>query len=230
MVAFSTLQHSLKSVFPNWVLSRAVMLRLPQASRWPHLPEQICVAGASAIRQREFVAGRLCARAMLRELGYDDFALMTDRDSMPLWPADISGSISHTSTACAVAVALKTAAISIGLDIELYGRVTPDLWPYIATPDELHWILNKAPEEQGKWAALVFSAKECFHKCQFPVTRTWLDFHDARIAVKDRENQFEVQVNGPLTGIRGNAWVGQYRFAQELVVTGMVLRAGRGRA
>ena len=230
MVAFNTLQHSLKSVFPDWVLSRAVILRLPQASPWPHLPEEVCVANATETRQREFIAGRLCARAMLRELGYDNFPLMMGRDNMPLWPPDISGSISHTSTACAAAAARKTAAISIGLDIEQCDRVTPDLWPYIATPDELHWILTKATAEQGKWAALVFSAKECFHKCQFPVTGKWLDFHDARISIEDGEDRFEVRVNVPLAGLQGTLWVGRYRFAQDLVITGMVLRSEQGGA
>lgn len=230
MVAFSTLQDSLKSVFPDWVLSRAVALPLPQAPGRPHLPEQVCVAGAAAKRQQEFIAGRLCARAILRGFGYDDFPLMTDRDRVPVWPSDISGSISHTSTACAAAVARKTRAISIGLDIERCDRVTPDLWPYIATPDELHWILTKAPEEQGKWAALVFSAKECFHKCQYPVTRRWLDFHDAQISVKERKDQFEVRVDLPVAGIPGGALVGRYRFTEGLVITGMLLRAGRGRA
>jgi 4'-phosphopantetheinyl transferase EntD len=155
---------------------------------------------------------------------------MADRDRVPLWPPDISGSISHTSEACAAAAARKSAATSVGLDIERYSRVTANLWPYIATPDELQWILTRTPKEQRQWAALIFSAKECFHKCQFPVTRRWLDFHDARISVDDRESLFEVRLDVPVTGLRGDAWLGRYCFAEGLVITGMVLRANRGEA
>jgi 4'-phosphopantetheinyl transferase EntD len=32
---------------------------------------------------------------------------------------------------------------------------------------------------------LLFSAKEAFYKCQYPLVGEWLDFHDLSIAVND---------------------------------------------
>ncbi|MDQ3204730.1 MAG: 4'-phosphopantetheinyl transferase, partial [Pseudomonadota bacterium] len=49
-----------------------------------------------AKRQAEFLAGRVCARAALLALEGLDFTPIIGEDRAPVWPAHISGSITHS--------------------------------------------------------------------------------------------------------------------------------------
>ena len=91
-----------------------------------------------AKRQAEFLAGRICARAALLQL---DGTLATPgigEDRAPLWPAHISGSITHSNGRAAALVALKRDWRSVGIDLE--NLLSPEralrLAKEILTPDE----------------------------------------------------------------------------------------------
>lgn len=146
------------------------------------LPEEaLAVRCARDARRREFAAGRLCARRALAELGYADFPLRTGADRRPLWPAQVIGSISHTRGACAAVVAPRRRYCAIGLDMEVVGSVTPDIWPIVCTAAESDWLSALPESAQALHAALIFSAKEAFYKCQFGLTGRWLDFQDVAL-------------------------------------------------
>lgn len=136
-------------------------------------------------RLREFAAGRSCARTALAAFDVLDAELPAAPDRQPLWPPDFVGSITHTTGFCAAAVAPRASIKSLGLDSELVGAPTPDIWSTLCRDEELEWIETLAVDQRPAAVTLVFSAKEAFYKCQYPLVTEWLDFHDVRIEAPD---------------------------------------------
>ena len=104
-------------------------------------------------------------------------------DGQPSWPEGIVGSITHTDDYCAAVVARKNHCNAIGLDAESMEGITPDLYPYICTAEEHDRLRAMEFGMRAKAAALIFSAKEAFYKCQFPLTAEFLDFQDIQLDV-----------------------------------------------
>lgn len=137
-----------------------------------------------AKRVSQYAAGRQCAHLALSLLGVEPQPLIAQADRRPAWPAGVAGSISHCAGfACAVAV-LQAAVRSVGVDAEVAGSVDESLWPRILSGEERQWLDQHPPGARRQWATLLFSAKEAFYKCQYPVRGRWLEFHDARIDVR----------------------------------------------
>jgi 4'-phosphopantetheinyl transferase EntD len=185
------------------------------------------VARAVPKRVGEFAAGRACARRALAELAIVDFPLRVGTDREPLWPEGIAGSITHTEGFCGVVVARQTAVLSLGIDAELVGAVHRGLWRHIATGEELHWLEGLPAPRAALMASVVFGAKEAFFKCQFPLTREWLNFADVTIRIE--RSRFQVL---PVRALRLEAlvpapWSGRYARQAPLVVTGLSLPAPR---
>ena len=134
-------------------------------------------------RVQEFAAGRLCARALLSEFGVKDFPVTVADDRQPVWPEALVGSITHTQGLCAAVVAERALLRAVGLDSEVAGSVKAELWPSICTPAEIEWLRSLAESERTIAATLIFSAKEAFYKCQYPLARERLSFQDARVEV-----------------------------------------------
>jgi 4'-phosphopantetheinyl transferase EntD len=143
--------------------------------------EARCVATAVPKRQREFLAGRLCAHAALRELGMPRMTLPSLADRTPAWPDPVVGSITHSERHCAAAVALRSRVRAIGIDVEEIDRVDLGLLPLIGTAREVARI--QVEERPVAAAALLFSAKEAFYKCQYTLSRAWVGFHDVEVDV-----------------------------------------------
>ena len=64
------------------------------------------------------MAGRLCARAALQQLDGLDCVPAIGEDRAPVWPAHISGSITHSTGHAAAIVAHKTQWRGLGMDLE----------------------------------------------------------------------------------------------------------------
>jgi 4'-phosphopantetheinyl transferase EntD len=159
----------------------------PRACDADLLPaEAALVAAAVPKRQREFAAGRTCARRVLGELGIADFPLLCAPTREPLWPAGVVGSISHTEGLCAVVASSAAAYAGLGLDLE----------PARPLPEEIvgRVLHAEEPRDDGGLAGLApgvarrlrFSAKEAVFKCQFPLTREFLEFVDVAIDLDER--------------------------------------------
>lgn len=135
-------------------------------------------------RKREFCAGRTLARAGLNLLGIAQppVAIPVSADRAPVWPKGFTGSITHTDSHCACAVAPTSAIRSIGIDMEKIGAVGPALWDHLFTPSEQFTLNACNIEEQLFLATLYFCAKEAFFKLQYPLTAAWLDFTDATVS------------------------------------------------
>ncbi len=143
--------------------------------------ELVAVHRAVPKRQREFAAGRINARRAMTRIGEPAVCIPSGEDRSPVWPAHLSGSISHTDEACVAVVALRSTSRSLGIDLEADRPLPTDLWPIICTPEELAAIRYRASNEQAHWALRLFSAKEAIYKWQYPLTGYMLDFHQVQL-------------------------------------------------
>ena len=57
--------------------------------------EESAVAGAVAVRRREYSTVRVCARVCLERLGYAPVAIPPGAGGAPVWPAGVRGSLTH---------------------------------------------------------------------------------------------------------------------------------------
>ena len=159
--------------------------------------ERAFVEQAIEKRCREFAAGRHCARDAIAELGLPPGPILRDDGRAPLWPDNVVGSITHTEGRCAAAVALATDFAAIGIDIEPDEPIEESLWKYVAVDSELAWIEEES-RDPGRLVRFIFCAKEAFYKCQYPITKRFLDFHAARLVAFPIHGQFELELLQPV--------------------------------
>ncbi|MGB9339661.1 MAG: 4'-phosphopantetheinyl transferase superfamily protein, partial [Polyangiales bacterium] len=138
--------------------------------------EEELVQGAARTRVEQFTAGRVCSRIALGRLGVAATTpIPRGEDRAPIWPAGFIGSISHTDSWCAAAVARSESVRSIGIDLESSAPLKEALWRRVCTASERDWLHElSAPGLTGK---IVFSAKEAVYKCQYPISGQFLGFH-----------------------------------------------------
>jgi len=196
--------------------------------------ETACLGGAVIKRAREFAGGRECARRALAEFGINDFPIVAARDRQPVWPDQFTGSITHTRGLCAAVVVERDRFLGVGIDIEIAGEVRTDLWPAICVPEEIAWLQSLPHRERTTAATLLFSAKEAYYKCQYPVTGRRLNFHDLRIephAWGAGAGAFDVRLLRRRDGAPHCAGMpvnGRYLLHESFVSTGVAWPAARG--
>jgi 4'-phosphopantetheinyl transferase EntD len=175
----ANLSSRLRGLFPPGAVAAEL--------REPGDPDLLLPAEAAKLgraipqRVRQFAAGRLCARRALAEFGIIDFPIEVAGDRQPLWPASVAGSITHTAGFCAAVVAERRCVAALGIDSEVVGDVDLKIWPRICVPLEAAWVGSLPTSEQAAAVTLIFSAKEAFYKCQYPLAGERLGFHDARV-------------------------------------------------
>ncbi len=221
------LSPALSGLFP----SGAVAAELREAGN----PELLLPAEARHLgravpkRAQEFAAGRLCARRALAEFGIVDFAVEVAGDRQPIWPASMVGSITHTAGFCAAVAAERGSVGALGLDSEVVGDVKVEIWPSVCLPMEIDWIRSLPASQQARAVALLFSAKEAFYKCQYPVTHERLDFRDVRVEApwSASDGVFRVHANRRIAISMRTAMPmqGRYLFHQEFVTAGLGVAA-----
>jgi 4'-phosphopantetheinyl transferase EntD len=216
----------LAALFP----SGAVAAQLQGSTPPGHLSQDEihAVSHCSENRIRDFYAGRSCARRALKELGIEGFSLLPARDRQPLWPAGITGSITHTDGYSAAVVIRQGSVRSVGVDSEAVGAVHDGLWPRICTPAELESLRGFASAGRSERAALIFAAKEAFYKSQFPLTSEWVGFADVAIELERQPDGGGVFVVAPqrplLLQRRGEQQLtGRFRSHGEFVTAGIAL-------
>jgi 4'-phosphopantetheinyl transferase EntD len=144
--------------------------------------ERARIATSVAKRQREFAAGRQCARQALAALGVPAVPIGVGSHREPLFPSGTIGSITHTVDVAAAAVGRAGGAlVGLGVDLEVHQVLEDGLARRIVPPDEAaHWTPG-VPAGCSP-VLLAFSLKEAFFKAFFPWCRRYLDFTDARLA------------------------------------------------
>ncbi|MDO4929410.1 MAG: 4'-phosphopantetheinyl transferase superfamily protein [Corynebacterium sp.] len=147
-----------------------------------HPLEQALVSHAVDIRKAEFGDARYCAHQALRILGRDTGApILRGERGMPLWPAAMSGSLTHTRGFRAAVLAPGLLIRSMGIDCEVAEPIPEGVLPSIASDTEIDQI-----EQLRSWGVtapekVLFCAKEATYKAWFPITHRWLGFEHAEI-------------------------------------------------
>jgi 4'-phosphopantetheinyl transferase EntD len=186
------------------------------------------VAGAVLRRRVEYSAGRWCARRALTRLGLRRFVLRSGTDRAPQWPAAVVGSITHTGAApggyCAVAVAPASAVRTLGIDAEDESPLDPSLWPSVLTRGERDSLGDQPENDVPILSKVLFSAKECFYKAQYPLSREYLDFQDVEVALDPGRGGFLARVvTDTHQHLPLHAGYGRFLVTGGLIVTAMVV-------
>jgi 4'-phosphopantetheinyl transferase EntD len=202
----------------------------PRAALFPG--ERAVIARAPERRRNEFATARGCARSALARLGCPRVPVLADRRGAPLWPAGVTGSITHCAGYRAAAVALTSDVVSLGLDAAPNAPLrSPDMLEVIARDAERARLAALAAAAPGVcWDQLLFSAKEAVYKAWYPLARCWLDFESADIEIDARAGTFSARllVPGPraLTAPAG-VLRGCLLASPELLLTAVVIPASR---
>jgi 4'-phosphopantetheinyl transferase EntD len=176
---------------------------------WPE--EQSLVSKASDRRVRHFRGGRWCAREALRVLGGPDAPLGAGPRGEPAWPPGFVGSITHCDRLYAAAVGSAERYVGIGIDVEGLQRRTEAIRRMTCTADELAWA-DARGGDADRCLLLVFSAKESFFKCWFPVRQTVPEYEAVQIDVDLSACSFDATL-GELR------LTGRFAFVDPLVYT-----------
>lgn len=193
-----------------------------------HPDEAAQIANAREERILEFRAGRHCARRAMEALGVAPAPVLRAEDRSPVWPAGITGSITHTRTGthgfCAAAVARTAGLRALGLDVEPDTPLGERLWDRVLSEGELRALRGGGEERLALRAKIVFSAKESTYKCQYVLSGEFLEFHDVRIVLEPDDSAFTAELcraAGPFE--RGHPFQGRVRVDGGLVVTAVTL-------
>jgi len=190
---------------------------------WPE--EAALVANAVVKRRREFARGRVSARQALALLGVPAASLLVGAKREPLWPEGIVGTIAHDATLCVVAVASGATYAGIGVDVEPEGALEPAVADRIWSREEAEHAARRDDMSEALASRLVFSAKEAFYKCQFPLTRTFVGFKEVSVRLGD--GTFELVLENAVAELPAGArFRGAWRRAEEKLLAAMVLRRG----
>lgn len=185
-----------------------------------HPEEAATMAKAVDKRRREFTAGRVLARRAMAELGVPEATLLNGEDRAPIWPSEVTGSITHTHTWCAAALAHASDIRGVGLDVERNMPLKPDVLDAILSDDDRRWLAEYSEDEQCALGKLVFSAKESAYKAQYAITRQFLGFDAMWIELDDVAGEFLAhfrQASGEFAV--GHTLAGRFARRHELVAT-----------
>ena len=181
-------------------MSKKILIYFTQSSFTPHKHElplhNLSLPSNHQLSQKrlaDFSTGRYCAIKALEQLGINNSIIPIGKDREPIWPEGIVGSISHCDSLTGAIVAKSSDHISLGLDIEEIGRVTPDLWDLVFTENEKNYLSGLSEENMLVQSTAFFSIKEAFYKFQHPLTKTFLDFLDVEVVMPGL-NQVKVLV------------------------------------
>ncbi len=182
-----------------------------------------------AKRQAEFLAGRLCARQALAQLGVTDRGIPIGEDRAPVWPAGISGAITHGQGWAAAIVAPLQAYRGLGLDVEtvLAPERAQRLAGEILTPAELERLPSHA-ERSALAVTLTFSLKESLFKALYPLVRRRFYFEAAELLAWSDDGQARLRLLEDLSEewTRGSELHGQFQVTDDRLLS-LVSIAGR---
>lgn len=193
--------------------------------------EEAAIAAAVPRRKREYAAGRACARQALAALGASPVALPAGPDRLPQWPVGYVGSITHDERFAAAAVGRVADGVrSVGIDIEPAEPLPADLYEMICRPEELAWLGSRPASARGLMARALFGAKECAFKCQYPITRRMLEFHEVAVSLDPERETFAASfLSDEVAALCGRTVHGRFRTTPACIGCAMVFDTGAAR-
>ena len=206
-------------LFPQQVITVSAT---PEMWTSPVLPEEeALICRAADKRQREFRAGRHCARAALAKLGQPGQAILRDQRRAPVWPQGYLGSISHCRDYCLAACCAAESIQGLGVDVEPLAPLKPELAGYIQSEAESRFM-QEHPELPDR---LIFSAKESLYKCFYPLVKQYFGFHavEIELATDNRQFNFTPTDEAPSELVQAFSFHGGYVTTDNHLITGCYL-------
>ncbi|MCB1922390.1 MAG: 4'-phosphopantetheinyl transferase superfamily protein [Gammaproteobacteria bacterium] len=151
--------------------------------------EHAAVRNAVPKRQREFSTGRWLARQLIAAATGQACDIPSAAGGRPVWPAGLVGSLAHSDTIAAAALANRRDIAALGIDIETAHRLTADLHTSVLTVRELRRCAQVD-------ATLFFSAKEACYKLLNPLTGTFVEFPEIEIDIDLSAQSFSARYRG----------------------------------
>ncbi|WP_429425083.1 4'-phosphopantetheinyl transferase family protein [Pseudomonas frederiksbergensis] len=175
-----------------------------------------------AKRQAEFLAGRVCARAALQQLEGLSFIPAIGEDRAPVWPAHITGSITHSTGRAAAIVANKAHWRGLGMDLEnlLDAERAERLAGEILTGPELQRMAVGAADQLAMLVTLTFSVKESLFKALYPIVQKRFYFEHAEVLQWSAGGEVRLRL---LTDLSSEWRSGTELDAQFAVIDGQLL-------
>jgi len=186
--AAQSLQDAVRSLLGPGVAVSCCEIGAATAPLYPE--EEAAITRAVASRRAEFAAGRQAARDALRALGQAPAPIPMGADRAPIWPAGLTGTITHANGLALAAMGKTHTLRALGLDLEQDAPLEADLWPSILRDEERTWLAQYPEKTRAHWAMRIFSAKEATYKAQYAITGTFLDFHDISVAYMNDTSRF----------------------------------------
>ena len=178
------------------------------------VPPPASIQRSVAKRQAEFLAGRLCARAALQRLDNLNCIPAIGEDRAPVWPAHISGSITHSTGHAAAIVGHKAQWRGLGMDLENVLEVAraERLAAEILTTDELQRMALVPREQMALLVTLTFSAKESLFKALYPIVHKRFYFEHAEVLEWSASGRVRLRLLTDLSGewCHGRELCGQF--------------------
>lgn len=146
------------------------------------LPAPLHLNNAVRKRRAEYLASRALVRHALCRLGGGPWILANDADRAPVWPAGISGSLSHSPQKIALLLAKTESGKLLGIDCEQVIRAdtAEAIQENIITLQEKRVLMQSGlpfPEA----LTVAFSLKESLYKALYPRLKKYMSFNQSEI-------------------------------------------------
>lgn len=171
-------------------------------------------------RRIEFKAGRQCAAQVLGrlEVPRDARWLVRATDGSPVWPEGIVGSISHTDGVAIAVAGRRQDYRGLGVDIERISYRTFEFVQRVCRKEDIENVVENPWVSVEQTITMLFSIRESFYKCIYPVLHLDLDFHDCVVDVDFLNCRFQAKLFSQLEAFAANTlnvhgrmvWGGEY--------------------
>jgi 4'-phosphopantetheinyl transferase EntD len=146
------------------------------------LPLPLHLNKAARKRRAEYLASRALVRHALCRLGAEPWILTNDAERAPIWPADFSGSLSHSTQKIALLLAETESGKLLGVDCEevMRAETAEAMQANIITQREKQRLLEYGLPLPDA-LTLAFSLKESLYKALYPRLKKFMSFSEAEI-------------------------------------------------
>jgi 4'-phosphopantetheinyl transferase EntD len=129
----------------------------------------------------------------MAQVGHAAGALPSGADRMPVWPAGVVGSITHSAGYCAAVAAPGDRFRAIGIDMERVDAAPEELAAGVFRSDEVGLLDPRVRPDGADWLTLHFCLKEAAYKVFYPLFRQIIDFQEMRLFIRPDERTFTAE-------------------------------------
>ena len=131
-------------------------------------------------RKESYILGRTACHEALKKIGVNGPVLRA-QDGRPIWPQNITGSLSNKAGIGVAAVTNNPKYLAFGIDLEEHLK-NANIAKKVCRPSEQTWVaLDRGTETLTK----LFSAKEALFKALYPQTGIFFGFQDAEFTISE---------------------------------------------